>query len=631
MATKLKPPQVLILGEAIIAQMIAQQLKDAGFDTLFLNELTPKKLPKLGDRHSLPELRSILAEFWAVSNGNGLVHPGTTIWAERPEFVNVAHELGLIPICPSPKAQFTFGNKLSFFLDAERLGIPHLVNSFDSLYTIREIEEFIRHSGQTFPFILKSVQGGGSVGLFVVQNLTGLRKELPLWLNQLRQHLGEVILFPVKYLEGARHLVVPFARFKDGRVQIFPISDASLQCRYRKVVEFCPAIRVDPEVQKLLIKWTTRFIDHCNYIGVGSLEFLVDGTQCFLIDGLSRLSTGFGLLEKVAGISAVSWQLATLELNQKHKMPAIKPKKEWSSGISARIYAEDSLFHFPQVGKVQELSSIRHWDIEETQADLVLACKEGQKVSTSGSGLLGVLFVSGPNREQLLPVTQRVLNEIWISGSLQTNERFLSELLSHPWVKEEIFHTAFVDEEFLPATQPSLEVIQSFGRICAECGDDGNLTSRWIIGEQWKQSGVSLGSSLKWKEGPSFWSEEGRRGVSGEIELKVGVSARVSAFPTSNLRWLVRIGSWFKSVRKMNGSLNFKLSSLISGRVNAVLFRAGSLVAAHEPLIIIESLGVFIPHALPTHVRVVRWKVNSKDFVDYGQELADIELLREFD
>jgi len=57
------------------------------------------------------------------------------------------------------------------------------------------------------------------------------------------------------------------------------------------------------------------------------------------------------------------------------------------------------------------------------------------------------------------------------------------------------------------------------------------------------------------------------------------------------------------------------------------LYRDGATVQAHEPILIVESLGMLIPHALPVDVRIDRWKVTPKQSVHAGQELAEFQVL----
>jgi hypothetical protein len=236
-------------------------------------------------------------------------------------------------------------------------------------------------------------------------------------------------------------------------------------------------------------------------------------------------------------------------------------------------------------------------------------------------------------------LAQGVMNEIWIAGSLQTNERFLGELLNHPWVQEEIFHAGFVDEEFIPELRPPGELLPLFAKVCelsrkSESSKKGDV--RWSVGEKWVKAEVLHATQLRWKRGPvfrSYGSYDGSHIISGEIELKNGVDVGICVVPVAN-RWQVRIGKWFQIVRCIHVSdpplqkkdLKRKLSALVTGRVHAILYRTGSVVAPHEALVIIESLGHFVPHALPISARVVSWTVMAEDRVNAGQELAVIDV-----
>ena len=69
-----------------------------------------------------------------------------------------------------------------------------------------------------------------------------------------------------------------------------------------------------------------------------------------------------------------------------------------------------------------------------------------------------------------------------------------------------------------------------------------------------------------------------------------------------------------------------RIAALVAGRVHSILFLEGAMVPAHEALIVIESLGVLVPHALPCEVRVLRWRVAAEDEVRAGQELAEFDI-----
>ena len=624
--------KVLVLGEKANAGLISEQLQEEGFETVFLSSLTQGRLPSVVDPKSLAEMRALIAQFASVSQNKGMIHPGTTIWAERPELPSLAQQVGLTVISPPPGILSYFSNKLNLLSDSGLLGIPNLVQRWNPMHSAREIEDFIRKNHQPFPFTLRSAKGGGRFGQFLVLDASSLGRTLELWCDQLRRAQGEVILFAERYIEGARTVSLPFARFQDGQAQIFPFLDSSLQSLNRKVIEFCPASRISQAVRKQLADWTLRLAARCGYVGVGVLQFLVDSSRAFLLDGLPRLDTSFYLWNQVSGTRAIAWQLATLNRNSQETLPPMKLEKSWVPGMSFRVYAED-LFHLPQPGVVQELSEERNWTgpkMAETR--VFLSYEKGDRVSTEDSGLFATFFVAGQTRKELLAAAQNVLGKFWVAGSLQTNERFLLELMGHPWLREGIFHSGFVDEEFLPVMRPPVEYL----KICASIGIEmvgvGEGKRRWAMGDQWvKQEDIDP-TFLRWNEGPAHWQYQEKRGVSGSVELSENDSVRVCAFPLSSDRWIFRLGSWFLSVRVVTLPKSPelkprpKLSALVSGRIHAILFRPGTQVAAHETLLVIESMGVFIPHALPIAAKVLRWHVNAEDGVEVGQILAEISI-----
>jgi acetyl/propionyl-CoA carboxylase alpha subunit len=507
------------------------------------------------------------------------------------------------------------------------MGIPNLVIDPEPMHSMREIEKFIRSRRQKFPFILKTAKGGSRFGLTAFHEATELESKLPLWLEQIRSSCGEVILFAERYLEGSRLISVPFARFVDGRTQVFPMIDASLQCRHRKVIEFCPAPSMSEAIEKQLIEWTTSLARHCHFVGLGTLEFLIDSDRAFLIGGTPRLHAAFHLWERVAGTQAIAWQLAALQGGMTTPLPEMEPEKNWNSAIALRLYAEDSILQLPQPGFVQQVTEQKHWDFTIGEAELDLMVESGESVNPGEQGWIGTLWVGATERSQVMKLTQGVLDQLWIAGSLQTNERFLSELLHHPWVREGMFHTGFVDEEFLPALRPPGELIRLFASVLESIGE-GRPGYRWAVGDQWVKPDPSC---VEWISPPETWETPYAQGLSGVLKVPDGRQLRICAYPLVEGRWQVRLGSWVMIVRLAPGKSAEKpkprISSLIPGKVHSILYRDGASVQAHDPILIVESLGVLIPHALPVDVRIDRWKVTPEQEVHAGQELAEFQVL----
>lgn len=609
---------------------IAEELTAEGFHPLALDPGS-EPLPLPSDPDALPALRKILARHLAERPDEPLfLHPGTTAWAERPELAALSQELGIRAFCAPGRVLSLFANQLTFLSEAERFGIPNLLLSHDPMHSAREIER----NGFRAPYILKAVRRGGPFAHFVVQDPEDLETRFPLWGEQLRRGGGEAMFLAERYLEGARQIVVPYVRFPDGRFEAFPLIDASLQCLNRKMIEFCPAGPLEAGVERALLELAEKFASGIGMIGAGTLDFLVDGARMFLIGGAARLSSTFRLWETVAGTRAVAWQVAAFE--GRARLPDRQPPKKCAFGAAVRIFAEDPILQLPQPGHVQEMSAEKTWDFPGAEAEFTPALRQGSRVPHASSGALGALWAFAQDRKQALTVARGALEEIWIAGSLQTNERFATELLSHPWVREGVFHAGFVDEEFLPAVRAPEALASDFAAVCALAasrgGSEDSGAFRWAVGDQWVKSGQGEGAS--WSQGPDFFeapgSESARTGVTGALALADGRKLRVCAYPVSVDKWQVRIGSWSLPVRRApsrptSQKRRPRVLALVGGRVHSLLFREGARIPAHEPILVIESLGRVIPHALPIDIEIRRWKVAAEDVVHAGQELAELE------
>ena len=655
--------KVLVLGERGTSELIARHLHSEGFEPVFQyddpNFLTsPFLLPS--QPGALNQLRELLARFIHQIQSSidpsqpelkkGWVHPGATLWAERPELASVCHQLGLMFLGPSVKTLSLLGDRLSFLMSAEKLGVFNVVQTLEPLHSLREVEEYLFHRGISFPLVLKSVKGSGRPGVLFVSDLEALRESLPFWLDQLRERAGEALFFIEKAVLGARLVTVPFARFRDGLIHVFPLLDASLQWGGRKQIEFCPALSIEDPVVRMLENWTSRLAELSEYTGVGAFEFLVEGDRAFLIDVIPRLNTSFHLWERVAQTSAIAWQLACLDTAAAHFTPSTLDVAAERVGLVLRISAEDPIRRFPQAGYIQEASENKLWTFQSihSEAEWVLSSEEGQSLSIQGSGTLGYLFVFAPSQSQCLLIARGLLNELWFAGSLQSNESFLLEVLSHPWVREGSFHAGFLEQEFVPSFTPSLDEVRLAAQVSLLCREGlhhlnplNPLSSlppllKWSSGvESGGLRSEDLGllesnqtsHKLTWIEGPDYWTTGGqKKGISGKVQTGAGESVRVCVYPLAD-RWNVRIGIWFVTLREPGIPISqlkesaLKFPSLVNGRVHSIRFRQGAIVPSREPLLIIEAFGLYVPHALPIETRVCEWKVKAGDLVQIGQEL----------
>jgi len=296
--------------------------------------------------------------------------------------------------------------------------------------------------------------------------------------------------------------------------------------------------------------------------------------------------------------------------------------------------AEDPLLQLPSPGTIQEVDPKRSWHFEDGSATLHLSISAGQVLLPDDEIALGSLFVTAPNWADLITRTRQVLRQLWIAGSIQTNERFLFELLGQPWVRAAMYNSGFVEEDFFPATKPPEALLAAFGGVCMihPRMDVFKDQARWAVADQWVPDGAKF---TRWKEGPHFWGTDELPGISGIIEPPEGRELRACAYPLAPLpwgRWLVRIGRWVLTVRRLpppgQTQLNKepKILALAAGKVHALLCKEGSRVPAHTHFLTLQSLGTLIPHASPVPFTLKRWLINPNDIVDQGQILGEITL-----
>lgn len=612
-------PKAMVLGHPALARRIAKDLEDLGF----VCDLAPA--PEHGD------LEATLRRWREL--GVTCVHPGTGSWAEKPELPQLCQTLGMECVTPASKILSLFANKLSLLSEAEAAGIPTLVQGNEPLSSVREIEQFIASKGNRYPIILKAIRGGAGFGVQILRSHQDLEKKLPLWLEQLARVYGEAIVFPETYLESCKRIIAPFARFRDGKIVCFSKIDSSLQHLFRRLVDFCPARTLAQETHDEIDHYTRTFTEKVGYVGVGALEYFIDADRVFMINGACRLNHGFHLWEAADQTSGVAWQLATLGILRDIPSPPLKGSLH-SMGV--RIYCEDPVLQLPQPGQVAEMGEAKVWKIGKANVELDLAVNAGDTVPPPEDGLLGILVGSAPEKHVLEVACLKALEEVWIAGAIQTNERFLRELLMHPFVKAGMIHAGFVDEDFIPRLRPSKEIFSLFAGVCVSAFGQviaiaRTAPSKWIVGDQWVKP---QDAKVEWCVPARVQEQQEGFSASGvlldPVRGAAGEKLRVCIWPLSANRWQVRIGEWVFSVRQVLGAKTVSGDSVAlyaqtSGVLHSILYKEGSVVEGHDALVVIESLRTLIPHAVPIKCKIKSWHFESGTYVKMGQELAILE------
>jgi acetyl/propionyl-CoA carboxylase alpha subunit len=242
-----------------------------------------------------------------------------------------------------------------------------------------------------------------------------------------------------------------------------------------------------------------------------------------------------------------------------------------------------------------------------------------------------------------------LLDEIWIAGEFQTNQKFLIELLSSPFVREDMIYAGYCEEEFIPELRPPLPVLKkmaetvdfllkqkypdAYAKIRSTASD--SRLKKYLVSQIWFDI---LSNDEEVSTNHAYFISKTNRltGLLCQVVLNIGSTSKIyrcCIFPLASDRMIVRIGPWVQLVRtqvnsQMSSGMSSMMNALVRGKVHEIHFLKDAIVPAHESILVLESLGVLVSHSLPRQAKLLEWKCQLEEVVSLGQELAQIQLIR---
>src|SRR5690606_19151169 len=116
--------------------------------------------------------------------------------------------------------------------------------------------------------------------------------------------------------------------------------ECSIQRRHQKVVEEAPSSVLTPEIREAMGKAAVAVAKACNYIGAGTVEFLLDENKNFyFLEMNTRLQVEHPVTEQITGVDLVREQIEVArEKKLSFKQEGLQIK---GHSIEVRVYAED--------------------------------------------------------------------------------------------------------------------------------------------------------------------------------------------------------------------------------------------------------------------------------------------------
>ncbi|MFF4563997.1 acetyl/propionyl/methylcrotonyl-CoA carboxylase subunit alpha [Streptomyces sp. NPDC001435] len=370
-------------------------------------------------------LRGDLIVKAAVAAGADAVHPGYGFLSENPDFARAVLDAGLVWIGPSPEAIEAMASKTRA---KELMGIEPL----------REV------TAADLPVLVKAAAGGGGRGMRIVRALEELDGALESARAEAASAFGDGEVFVEPYVERGRHVEVQVLADTHGTVWTLGTRDCSLQRRHQKVIEEAPAPGLNPELTTELYEMAARAARAVDYVGAGTVEFLVADGRPHFLEMNTRLQVEHPVTEAVFGLDLVAEQIRIAE---GHALAADPPSAR-GHAIEARLYAEDpSRDWAPQTGTLHHLAVPDGVRLDTGYTD-------GDDIGVHYDPMLAKTVAHAPTRAEALRRLSGALERARIHGPV-TNRELLVRSLRHREFTAARMDTGFYDRHLADLTEPA--------------------------------------------------------------------------------------------------------------------------------------------------------------------------------
>ncbi len=368
------------------------------------------------------------------------VHPGYGFLSENADFARKLKDHGITLIGPSPESMEIMGDKLSAKQAVKSYNVP-LVPGVDS--AISDVDEAIKIAEEVgYPILIKASAGGGGKGMRLVEKSEDFKEQMKLAQNEARSSFGNDAVFIEKFVTKPRHIEIQvFADTHGNAVYLFE-RECSIQRRHQKVVEEAPSALLTPELRKRMGEAAVAVCKACNYVGAGTVEFLVDANlDFFFLEMNTRLQVEHPVTEEITKLDLVEWQI---RVARGERLPKLQDELEiHGHAIEVRVYAEDTLNGFtPDIGTLNRYRIPSGRSVRVDDAFL-----EGMEIPIYYDPMIAKLVVWGKDRQTAIENTIRAIDNYQISG-VKTTLDFGKFVLKHPAFVSGDFDTNFVKHYF---------------------------------------------------------------------------------------------------------------------------------------------------------------------------------------
>ena len=365
------------------------------------------------------------------------IHPGYGFLAENAEFSKICEENGFAFIGPNSDIINSMGDKAQAKKTMSAAGVPIIPGNEGILKNAAEAKALAKEMG--YPVMLKASAGGGGRGMRLVHEEKYLEQLYTTASNEALTAFNNGNMYIEKFIENPRHIEIQILADSHGNVVSLGERECSIQRRHQKLIEEAPSPAVDNDLREKMGKVAVKGAKAVNYVGVGTIEFLLDKNKKFyFMEMNTRIQVEHPITEMVTGVDLIKQQIC---MHAGEKFPKyLYDFKLRGHSIECRINAENpdmnfaasplliTSYHMPG-GKGVRIDSHAY---------------AGYKIPSQYDSLIGKMIVHSPNREEAINRMERALEETIIEGP-KTTIPFHQEIMKNNKFRSGDFDTSFLE------------------------------------------------------------------------------------------------------------------------------------------------------------------------------------------
>ena len=341
------------------------------------------------------------------------IHPGYGFLAENSDFSKICSENNFSFIGPKPDIINAMGDKSEAKKTMKSAGVPVIPGNQGILSNPEEAKAVAKDIG--YPVMLKASAGGGGRGMRLVHEESEIKNAFTTASSEASSAFNNGDMYIEKFVENPRHIEIQILADAFGNVVSLGERECSIQRRYQKLVEESPSPAVDEILRKKMGEAAIAGAKAVGYIGVGTVEFLLDKNKDFyFMEMNTRIQVEHPITEMVTGADLIKWQI---RMHAGDKFPDyLYNMKLRGHSIECRINAEDPDKNFSP--SVMPISSFHMPGGKGVRIDS--HAYAGYEIPPYYDSLLGKLIVHSPDRKSAINRMERALEETIIEGPKTT-------------------------------------------------------------------------------------------------------------------------------------------------------------------------------------------------------------------